>query len=212
MKKSVIFILTVVVASAVLFTSKYIFKPEIKTVKAFKKKIVKAVYASGKVKPADQIDIKSEVSGYIKDFSLEEGDKVKKNQVIAKIENRTIDSLLDEIDKQIKRTEEKLQKDSEFRKQFENQIKIEKANLKLLEENYKRRLILYKKKQVSQEEIDNLKNQVEITKNKIKLLENQYKDKIKDLESNLQILKDKKKQILKEKEKYFIKTPLAVLS
>jgi HlyD family secretion protein len=209
MKKLLFFTAVVIFAVLGFLFFQKITKPEIKTVKVEKKKLVKAVYASGNVKPVNQIDIKSEVSGYVRNFKLEEGDKINKNQIVAQIENRTINDLLSETEKQIKRVKEKLQKDSEFRKQFENQIEIEKANLKLLEGNYKRRKTLFEKKQVSKEEIQTLKNQIEITKNKIRLLKNQYEDKIKDLENQLQILKDKRKQILDEKEKYSIKSPIS---
>ncbi len=209
MKKLALLVLIIVFVGTGILVSKLFFKEELKTFTVEKKKLVKAVYASGKVKPVNQIDVKSEVSGYIRNFNLEEGDKIKKNQIVAQIENKTINDLLNEIDKQIKRTKEKLQKDSEYRKRFESQIQIEKSNLKLLEDNYKRRKILYKKKQVSKEEIQTLKNQIEITKNKIKLLENQYVDQIKDLKNQLQILQDKRKQILDEKEKYFVKSPIS---
>jgi len=209
MKKLLILIIVAVFIGIGIIASKNIFKPNIQTVTVEKKKLVKAVYASGKVKPVNQVDIKSEVAGYVKNFNLEEGDKVEENQIVAEIKNETIDDLINEIDKQIKRIKEKLQQNSEFRKQFENQIKIEKSNLKLLKDNYERRKILYKKKHVSKEEIQNLKNQIEITKNKINLLQNQYAEQIKDLQNQLQILQDKKKQLLDEKEKYFIKTPIS---
>ncbi len=209
MKKLLILIIVAIFIGIGVIASKTIFKPNIQTVKVEKKKLVKAVYASGKVKPVNQVDIKSEVSGYVRNFKLEEGDKIKKNQVVAEIENKTIDDLLNEIDKQIKRVKDKLKPNSEFRKQFENQIEIEKSNLKLLQDNYKRRLILYKKKQVSDEEIQNLKNQIEITKNKIELLKNQYEDQVKDLQNQLQILQDKKKKLIDEKDKYFIKSPIS---
>ncbi len=209
MKKLLILIVIAIFVGIGIVASKNIFKPNIQTVTVEKKKLVKAVYASGKVKPINQVDIKSEVSGYVKNFKLEEGDKVQKNQTVAEIKNETIDDLINEIDKQIKRIKEKLQQNSEFRKQFEDQIKIEKSNLKLLKDNYERRKILYKKKHISQEEIQNLKNQIKITQNKINLLQNQYAEQIKDLQNQLQILQDKKKQLLDEKEKYFIKTPIS---
>ncbi len=209
MKKLLIFIVILLLAISGFFIAKNVFKPEFETVEVKERKLIKAVYASGKVKPVNQIDIKSEVSGYVRKFKLEEGDKVQKNQIVAEIENKTINDLLNEIEKQIQRTKEKLQENSDFRKQFENQIKIEETNLKLLIDNYKRRKILYKKKQISQEEIQNLENQIEITKNKIKLLKSQYKEQIKDLENQLQILQDKRKQILDEKEKYKIRTPIS---
>ncbi|RPE13826.1 efflux RND transporter periplasmic adaptor subunit [Chitinophaga lutea] len=53
--------------------------------KAAKKDIIEVVSASGKIFPEIEVKVSSDVSGEITDLTVEEGDSVKKGQVVAKI-------------------------------------------------------------------------------------------------------------------------------
>ena len=55
--------------------------------KVIQKRINETVYASGNVESNNQYQVVSLVSGYIKTISIEEGDKVYKNQTIIELEN-----------------------------------------------------------------------------------------------------------------------------
>lgn len=58
---------------------------EYETEKAFKTNIVKKTVATGKVTPLEEIEIKPQISGIIDKIYLEEGNKVNKGDLIAKV-------------------------------------------------------------------------------------------------------------------------------
>lgn len=58
-----------------------------KSTKVVLKKINETVYASGSIESSDQYEVYSLTSGYIKSIDVKEGDKIKKNQTIIKLDN-----------------------------------------------------------------------------------------------------------------------------
>ncbi len=183
-------------------------KKEIKTYTVSKKEIIQAVYSSGRIEAKNQVDIKSEVSGYVQKLYIKENQELKQGQVVAKIKNEILPVQINEIQKQIERTIQKLKQDSDFRKQFLDKIKIEELNLSTIQKVYERRKQLFENKQISEEDFEKVKNQLEIQKSKINLIKNQYQETIKDLENQLKILKDKKDQLIRNLEKYTVKSPI----
>ncbi|MEZ4840036.1 MAG: efflux RND transporter periplasmic adaptor subunit [Flavobacteriaceae bacterium] len=88
MKKKIIFGTIAVLLLAVLiwFGKKNSQSPvEFETEKAFKATIVKKTVATGKVTPLEEIEIKPQISGIIDKIYFEEGAKVKKGDLIAKV-------------------------------------------------------------------------------------------------------------------------------
>ncbi len=201
-----IFITAVFISGFIGF--KFLSKKEYKIANVEKKTIVKTVYASGYVKPENQVDIKSQVSGYIKHIYVSENQNVKKGDIIAVIDSAVLDKQIKKLDSQIQSIKEKLQPDSNFRKTFLQKLQIEKNMLDFLKSKLNRRLPLYSKKQVPEEEIQLIKNQIKIQEEKIELIENQYLDKIEDLESKLKILSLEKEKLLEKKKKYIITSPI----
>ncbi len=208
MKRFLIFLLSAVLVLLVFFIYKFSFKKEYKFATAKYRTLVKAVYASGRVVPVNQVDVKSEVSGYIEKLLIDNGTEVRRGQVIAIIKHGIIDKSIEETEKKIKRLEEKLRPDSEFRRVFLKRIDIKKKELELLKRKLDRRLPLYRKKQVSEEEIETLKNRIETKEEEIRLLDTEYRDKVRELETQLNILRVVKDRLLEERERYFIKSPV----
>ena len=88
MKKIIIFSIIGIAFIAVLLwfgemNSKSTVEYEVE--KPFKTNIVKKTVATGKVTPLEEIEIKPQISGIIDKIYLEEGDKVKKGDLIAKV-------------------------------------------------------------------------------------------------------------------------------
>ena len=88
MKKIIIFsIIGIAFIAVLLWFGKMNSKSpvEYETEKAFKTNIVKKTVATGKVTPLEEVEIKPQISGIIEKIYLEEGDKVKKGDLIAKV-------------------------------------------------------------------------------------------------------------------------------
>ncbi len=88
MKKTIIFSIIGIAFLAVLlwFAKMNSKSPEsYETEKPFKTNIVKKTVATGKVTPLEEIEIKPQISGIIEKIYLEEGAKVKKGDLIAKV-------------------------------------------------------------------------------------------------------------------------------
>ena len=207
--KKLFFITIILLISGVLFW--YFFKnnkQEVKYAIAEYKTLVKAVYASGRVKPKNQVDIKSQVSGYIERLFIDDGTPVKKGQILAVIEHRVLDRKIEEVEKRIGKIEEKLKEDSDFKKAFQKELKINQEELKFLQEKLNRRLPLFSKKQISEEEIELLKSKIRKTKEKLELIKARFNDRLESLKHELKILKALKNQLIEEKERYFIRSPI----
>ena len=92
-----ILILLVLITGLVYFFSK---GPKDKSIKVTaekveKRTIVETVYASGKLFPATEVEITSNVSGTIVELLVEEGQSVKEGQLLAKIDPEALASMVD---------------------------------------------------------------------------------------------------------------------
>ena len=88
MKKTIIFSIIglAFIAVLVMFAKKNKEKNEVfETEKAFKATIVDKTVATGKVMPLEEVEIKPQISGIIDKIYVEEGAKVKKGDLIAKV-------------------------------------------------------------------------------------------------------------------------------
>ncbi|MFT6964453.1 MAG: HlyD family secretion protein, partial [Flammeovirgaceae bacterium] len=57
--------------------------------------IVERVSASGKIQPVDEVSISSEVSGEVREITIEEGDSVKRGELLVRIRPDNLQSALD---------------------------------------------------------------------------------------------------------------------
>lgn len=105
-----------------------------------------AVTANGVVKPIDRIEIKSKASGQIEELPVEEGDFIKKGELIARLD----------------------QKDERAAVvQAEANLNIAKSELKQAQRSFDRRENLYKSDHISEEERDEIELRLAIAKSKL---------------------------------------------
>lgn len=175
--------------------------------KVEKKEIVNAVYASGYIDSENSVIIKSEVSGYVEKIYVKEGDVVKKGDVLATISNKTLLENLKDIESQLSLYKEKLKEDSDFRKQFLENIKIKEANYEHLKNVYERRKNLYEKGLISKEQFEEITKNLQTAKDDYEKTLANYKDSIKDVEYQIKSLSARRSEIEKEIDKYYIKSP-----
>ncbi len=172
-----------------------------------KKEIVNAVYASGYIDSENSVIIKSEVSGYVEKIYVKEGDIVKKGDVLATISNKTLLENLKEIEYQLSLYKEKLKEDSDYRRQFLENIKIKETNYEYLKNVYERRKNLYEKGLISKEQFEEITKNLKTAKEDYERTLLNYKDSIKDIEYQIKTLSARKSEIEKEIDKYYIKSP-----
>jgi HlyD family secretion protein len=105
-----------------------------------------AVAANGVVKPIDRIEIKSKASGQIEELPVEQGDFVKKNQLIARLDQKDERAAVE---------------------QAQADLDIAKAELKQAERTYERRNQLYANQLISEEERDQIELSLAVAKGKL---------------------------------------------
>jgi multidrug efflux pump subunit AcrA (membrane-fusion protein) len=172
----------IALAAYVLFFNKKN-KPS-ETAKVEKKRYVKSVYASGYVDSVNKVEIKPEISGYIEHIYIKEGDRVKKNEVIAVIKN---DKLREELREKTARKgliEDRMKEKSPFLKALRDEIAIWKTNKEIENRNFSRRESPYRKGIISKEEFDKAKQSLEVT-------EKTYTKSLETLNDQLASLKSK---------------------
>ncbi|MBN4056745.1 efflux RND transporter periplasmic adaptor subunit [bacterium AH-315-J21] len=104
------------------------------------------VSATGLVKPIDRVEIKSKASGRIDFLPIEEGDIVRKNDIICRLDKTDVQADFD---------------------QRRADLDIAEAELKQAENNFARRQKLFEKKLISREELDNSELSVAQAKGKL---------------------------------------------
>ncbi|MFT5648276.1 MAG: HlyD family secretion protein, partial [Aureispira sp.] len=105
---------------------------------AEKRTIVETVYSSGKLFPATELEITSNVSGTIIDLYVEEGDLVKKGQLLAKVDPEALVSIVERAEAATDGSKAQLEavrfQKKQLEAQFENTRIIYERNKKLHDE------------------------------------------------------------------------------
>ncbi|MGD8777669.1 MAG: efflux RND transporter periplasmic adaptor subunit [Ignavibacteria bacterium] len=133
-------ILIIVVVLLVVFGSNKEVIISVQTEDVQTRTITQVVSATGKIQPVEQVVLRPEITGEIVNLPIEEGDYVKKGQLLVRIKP-------DIYIAQRNRAKASL-------KSAEANLNISKANLENLEGEYKRIQGLFEKKLASQSEID----------------------------------------------------------
>ncbi|MFH1253812.1 MAG: efflux RND transporter periplasmic adaptor subunit [bacterium] len=118
----------------------------IKTEKPIRKALVQMITASGNLKAKEQISVGSLVAGKVVDIKVEDNDIVKKDQVLAVLDDGV--------------------GDTETRR-LTATLAEAKANYIYLEKFYKRQTALYKSGQISQNNYDQITRDLEMAKTKV---------------------------------------------
>ena len=173
------------------------------------REVVRAIYGSGYVKSKRQVLIRAGVSGYIKKVFVEEGDRVKKGQLIAVIESRGLENRIASLEKRIELLRERLRPESDFLKALEGRIRMAKENLEKARKRYERRKELYEKGVIPRENLEEAERLFKVAKEELRIAEETYNDKIKELRTQLEALLEEKKALERELESYRIRSPLS---
>jgi len=121
--------------------------PEVAVEKAVKRTVTETVSASGKVQPEVEVKLSSEVSGEIVELHVNEGDVVKKGQLLCKVKPDILMSGYNQAVASLKSQKAKLASTRQQLRQVE-------ATFKNVESNYKRNTELYKQKVLSAAEYE----------------------------------------------------------
>ncbi len=206
MKRILIFLLILLTFGGGIYYALH--KEKYKVYEVKKKLLVKSVYATGLVKSAVEVEVKSEVAGYIENILKDTGDRVEKGDVLAIIRNEPLKKEIEEIEERIRRVKEKLKQNSAFRKSYLSKIKAQRERVKLLEKKVRRREILLRKELISKETFEEVKTQYETEMHTLKALEEEYKNVVRDLLNELKVLEKKREALRKEYERYLVKSPI----
>ncbi|MCL4243724.1 MAG: efflux RND transporter periplasmic adaptor subunit [Candidatus Dadabacteria bacterium] len=176
--------------------------------KAEKRRYIKSVYASGYVDSIGKVQIKPEVSGYIRQIFVAEGDEVRKGDVVAIIQNDKLDEQLKEVRAKKELVEDRMKKDSPFLKALRDEIDIWKMNTEIEKGNFARRESLYQKGIISKEAYDQARQSVEVTEKTYTKSMEALKDQLASLNSELESLTASEHAVAEEIEKHRIKAPV----
>ena len=176
--------------------------------KAEKRRYIKSVYASGYVDSIGKVQIKPEVSGYIKQILVAEGDEVKKGDVVAVIRNDKLEEQLKEVRAKKELVENRMKQNSPFLKALRDEIDIWKMNTEIEKGNFARRESLYQKGIISKEAYDQARQSVEVTEKTYTKSIEALKDQLASLNSELDSLTASEQAVAEEIEKHNIKAPV----
>lgn len=124
---------------------------KVTTEKATKRTIIETVTASGKIYPEVEVKISPDISGEVVDLNVEEGDSVKRGQVLARIFADIYALQRDEAASRVSQQEAVVANS-------EASLESLKANLELAKQNYDRNKKLYDDKVISRAEFDTFEN------------------------------------------------------
>lgn len=145
----ILLILIVIVAATTYYRMKNS-KDEVEKVAveaAQKRTIVETVYSSGKLFPATELEITSNVSGTIIELYVEEGDLVKKGQLLAKVDPEALVSIVERAEAATDGSKAQLEAAKAQKKQLEAQFE----NTRII---YERNKQLYQEGVISKAEFE----------------------------------------------------------
>lgn len=172
------------------------------------KDIERKIYFTGILKPEKLITVRSEVSGYVKDIYVYEGQFVRAGTILAELEHGTLIPLLEEIVAKRKQIVEKLSPDSPWQSAIKAQLEGLKTELSNLNKKYERRYIMFKEGLISREELEDIELKKALVERRYKETLKSYENALEDLKNELKILNIKLKKIEFEVNKYKIRAPI----
>jgi len=179
---------------------------EVYTVK--KEKVEKTVYATGYVKALNEVEIKAKVAGYISEIFKDVGDKVKKGEPLAKIENKPLEEKVRILEIQLKNLKEKIRKNSPFLKSYELRIKALSEEVKELKEKLKRRKRLYERELISKEEYETLRRKYRAKLESLRALKEEFKESVEEVKRKIREVEARLKKAEEELKEYTVRSPI----
>ncbi len=166
------------------------------------------VYGSGYAKADSYVVVKAEVSGYIEEVFVKEGDFVRKGQPLATIDSKTIDASVKEVSERLNLVRERQREGSAYLKSLESAIESARINMENSKNLFERRERLFSQGLISKEAYEQSKTQYEVSQKEYERLKNTYQDAIVSLRSEERVLLAERERLLREKEKYVIRSPI----
>jgi len=180
MKKSVKWLLIILGLLVVVFAAAKVFGgkdpgTKVSTEKAAKRIITETVTASGNIYPEVEVKISPDISGEITELNVEEGDSVKKGQVLARIFADIYALQRDEAASQVSRSQATVNNSNAA-------LEALKASLDMAKQSYDRNKTLYDQKVISKSELE----QYETTYRSAQANYNAAKENIRSLQAGVQ--------------------------
>ncbi|MFN4319998.1 MAG: efflux RND transporter periplasmic adaptor subunit [Aquificaceae bacterium] len=170
--------------------------------------VKKLAYGSGYIKNKEYVIVKSEVSGYIKEVFVKEGDYVKKGQVLATIDSSTLDASIMEVSERLKLVMDRSKEGSYYLKNLESALESARLNMENTKKIFERRERLFSEGLIPKENYEQSKTQYQIAQQEYERLKNSYQDAVRSLRGEEDILRAQLKRLKKEKDKYTIISPI----
>ncbi len=130
---------------------------KVETAEAKNATIVERVSASGKIQPVDEVSISSEVPGEVREITIEEGDSVKRGDLLVRIRPDNLQSALD-------RTVANLNSQRANLSQTKARMEQSKAQFIRAKQDYERNKKLYETKVISAAEWNGFESSFEVAK------------------------------------------------
>jgi len=205
--KKVLFpIAVLLLAGAFVFLINKKNRVEVYTVE--EKPIRRVVYASGYVKPIEYVIVKSEVSGYIREIRVKEGQRVKKGEVLAVLDLGSLQANLKEVEANLRLVKDRARENSDFLNALKKEMEIAQRNVEQAEKVYKRRERLSEQGLIPREQYEEAKRSYENAKSEYERALSNYKDTINSLKAEEKILLAQRERVMREMEKYYVRSPI----
>jgi len=197
MKKiGIIFIAVILVGSGFFLYQKFLSKPEIavlETAKAEKGSIRGVIVETGIIKSqvGAVVKIGARATGEIMKMNVKIGDRVKKGQIIALIDEREIQKAIEQQTAALSAARNTL---SQVELTYPERINEARANYEYAKIDYEREQELLKRDYTTKDTVDKARNQFEATQANLKRLEEEYKTQMKITKSNMEDITAQLKQ------------------
>jgi multidrug efflux pump subunit AcrA (membrane-fusion protein) len=197
MKKiGIIFIAVILVGSGFFLYQKFLSRPEIKvleTAKAEKGSIRGVIVETGIIKSqvGAVVKIGARATGEIMKMNVKIGDRVKKGQIIALIDEREIQKAIEQQTAALSAARNTL---SQVELTYPERINEARANYEYAKIDYEREQELLKHDYTTKDTVDKARNQFKATQANLKRLEEEYKTQLKITKSNMEDITAQLKQ------------------
>lgn len=177
-------------------------------IKVEERQIKTMVYGSGYARREGYVVLKSEVSGYIREILVDEGEYVYAGQPLAIIDAGSLDASIKEIDARIGLLKERSREDSDYLKSLEMAVESAQISMENAKRLLERRERLFAEGLISKESYEQAKTSYEVSKREYQRALNLYEDAKSSIGYEKRALIAQRERLLKERQKYTIRSPI----
>jgi len=157
------------------------------------------------------VDLKvfSIVKGKVVKVHVKEGQRVKRGQLIARIDAGGLENKLRSLKRHIALLNRRLRTDSDFMKSLRGNLKIRKENLEKARRRYIRRKNLFEKGVIPKESLEEAERLYRIALEEYESTKSALRDKVQELKAERDALLQEAKALEKELSRYSLRSPLS---